>query len=156
MFLNSCQLHRISFYKNAVVKGYIINTSQDLLHNGSIASPSPPIEYYFVDKKDVFFENGNLFFKKNPKFYALSICEKEIVSYLKANGNVIYYENTKDGYMNYTILNHVHILIKKEVEDSKQFNHNQLKGYQICLNGKDTIEIIMNYHFKLVDLINVQ
>lgn len=153
MVVSSCQLHKISFYKNAVVEGYVIKTTQDLLYEDKIVMPSP-IQYYFIPKKNISFANGTLSFKPYPSFYELSVCDENIKEYLILDRDTIFYVESNEGVMQYSFITPSKLLIKKKILKSKNFDFYKLKNYRISLNNKDTLDILMNYHFKMVDVLD--
>ncbi len=151
----SCQIQNLPFNKNAKVKGYIINTTQELLHKGTIVGQSPPIEYYFVPQKYV--SHSDRIFKLNstPRIYELNICEREVKKILRQEADTILYDVSSKGIVNYSYITKGVFLIKKSIDIKNEKKHYKLKGYQISINNKDTISVLMNHHFKYVGLLRI-
>lgn len=154
LLTTSCSIRHISFTKNVKKQGYVLNTTQDLLFENKIVSPSPKIEYYFVQNKFISYKDDKIQFKHKPKFYAINICDLAIKEYLSMNGDTLFYKADNNGIINYSIITKTVVIIKKKVKKSNQFKYYNLKGYEIMLNGKDTLKINMNFHFSLVDVIS--
>jgi len=147
--LSCCAPYQRSFMKNSKVSGYVIFTTNNLLdkHN-NVVSPTPMIFYYFLPQKYINKTLGSMTIKDGAHFYELYICETVLQeSYMEGGDTLFYIQN---NYLECTILNKKKLLIKKEFREKHDSFYNQ-KGYKICLNNQDTINIRLSYHFKLVN-----
>ena len=147
LFINACTPYQYPFKMNAVGNGYVLYTNADLLDSGNNnISPSPPINFFYIPKKDIEKKGGEYKIKANAHFYQLDIYNNEIAKLYKYYGHPLFVNNK---IRNASLISRTKILLKKEIRNNIKFYNK--KGYRICVNNNDTINIIMNFDFMLVD-----
>jgi hypothetical protein len=153
LVLIDCTPRYFGFKRNITIQGCIIYTTSELLdEKNSIVSPSPPINYFFVPKKYIVGKNSNLKIANGASLYQLSVYPKELRD-LFLYGNPIKCSNCQDSLKSRVTMGK--FLIKKGIK-VKRKSYVPQEGYFISFNENDTIDVKLCFHYRLIDVLEIE